>query len=146
MNEVAPHTIQIEVVKTGLRQTKDGIYCTFVLHPQDKEADRLISAHVGTQYVMVLAETNDDSSLVEDQEVVARGKLVTSAVLMCDEPDFQSFLGYTLGRVILNGELCGDALREFLQIESRSDLKTNDDAAQTFEELRGQYMDWRKQR
>lgn len=142
-NDIRDHTIQAEVVKTSLRQTKDGVYITFVLHPSDN-SDRLVAAHVGQRYIMALAELDDRDELVKDPLVEAGEKAVTSAVMLCKEPEFQVFVGYTVGRVILDEDTCKGALCTYLGIGSRSELKENMTARESFHALRGEFLDHKK--
>lgn len=45
--------IAFEALKVALRQTKDGINVTFVVHPDDVDAE-LLSAPIGTRYYVTL--------------------------------------------------------------------------------------------
>lgn len=143
MNEVAPHTIQTEVIKTALRQNKDGTYLTLLIHPDDN-TERLISAHVGQRYMAVFAQLDTNDSLVEDPKVEEKAKLVTSAVMLCKEPDFQAFVGYRLKIIIMDENQCKSAMCGILGIQSRSELKENAEAAAAFETMRGEFHDYKR--
>lgn len=142
-DNIRDHTIQVEVVKTNLRQTKDGTYITFVLNPNDN-VDRLTSAHVGQRYMMVLAEIDDNEEVVPDEEGVRKRKAIASAGLLCRQQAFQGFLAYETGRIILEEQVCEDVLREYLGVKSRSELNTKPEALNKFLDLRARFLHYVK--
>lgn len=131
--------VHCEAVKVSLMQTKDGVKITFVIHPSEIPSS-MFTDPVGTRYMLAAAKIGDDEQAVVPEEKIEGDRLVTSAALMCKEPEFWSWLvecGYT---GVHDEESASDALRTALSISSRGELATDQWAQRRFKEMRHNYM------
>lgn len=122
-----------EARKYALRQAKDGVIVSFVLHPSDVVAE-LLSAPIGEHYVVALAPYEKAAEEAEQQQpeapvpepekpVHTASKLSTDAFWMCRRRDFQEWLGVT-------GEAEADArVKDILVIQSKTQLDQDEGAA-----------------
>lgn len=142
----------IEALKYALRQTKDGVVVSFVIHPDDVTAE-LLADPIGARYQMVMVRIGDDEQPVVGREFKtkepttpldeANRKLVASAGILCREPAFWDFLfkqkiwwqGNRPEREV-DAVL---ALHKYLAIDSRAELVTNKAARAAFIKLREEY-------
>ena len=137
-------TDAIEVRKIGYRQSaKDGLVITFAVHPNDM-SPALAGAPIGTRYMAALVEIGDDEKPIE-QPAKAVGKRkwgeLTSAEqagIVCEEPLFATYVKEISPG---DGEPV-DYLRRYCQVESRSELNTNEDAKARWQILQSKYRAW----
>lgn len=61
MKRPSDNAIQLEVKKIAMRQSKDGLVLSLLLHPNDV-ASEIISADIGTVYMAAFVRLGDDSS------------------------------------------------------------------------------------
>lgn len=127
-----------EAKKYALRQAKDGVIVSFVLHPDDVVPE-LLSAPIGEHYVVALApyekaaaeaEQQPEAPPPEPEKVPHKSsKLSVEAFWMCRRRDFQEWLGVT-------GEDAADArVKSAIRIMSKTALDHNRDAAQRWRDL-----------
>lgn len=124
-----------EAKKYALRQAKDGVVVSFLVHPSDVVAE-LLSAPIGEHYVVALAPYEEKAAEVEQQpapepEKVPHepSKLSVQAFWMCRRRDFQEWLGVT-------GEDAADArVKSVIRIMSKTALDHNRDAAERWRDL-----------
>lgn len=127
-----------EAKKYALRQAKDGVIVSFVLHPDDVVPE-LLSAPIGEHYVVALAPYEKAAAEAEQQpeapspslEKVPHksSKLSVEAFWMCRRRDFQEWLG-------VSGEDAADArVKSAIRIMSKTALDHNRDAAQRWRDL-----------
>tara|TARA_R100000995_G_C3439170_1_gene102418 strand:+ start:100 stop:555 length:456 start_codon:yes stop_codon:yes gene_type:complete len=125
--EIKERAYGFEAVKTALRQTKDGISITLVIHPHDTPRD-LINDHIGQRYMVGMGRLNEQDEIEEPESVREGKRAVVSCAALCRDEDFQQWL-YDNGFVQdLTEKEAAEAIRLMLQIESRSELKTNEEA------------------
>lgn len=124
-----------EAKKYALRQAKDGVIVSFVLHPDDVVPE-LLSAPIGEHYVVALAPYEKAAEEAEQQPAPdpekmshASSKLSVQAFWMCRRRDFQEWLGVT-------GEDAANArVKSAIDIMSKTALDHNRDAAQRWRDL-----------
>jgi len=134
-------TIKFEGIKTGLRQSKDGYSLTLVVHPDDLPDD-LMRDFVGSRYMVVMVRIGDDEQPIERSE--STDTSVGIAGMICRDPDFWEFL-YEQEFLMEKGEkYCIEWLHMYLDIESRSELKSNSSARDLFNQLRKSFESWKK--
>lgn len=129
-----------EGVKTALRQTKDGVAITIVIHPSDLP-DGLLSDEIGARYMIGMARIGDNEEIIEPESVRESKRIVTSAGAMCRDNDFQKWL--------INNGFCGEeteasaaeGLRSLLQITSRSELNGNKEAQRKYNLIRQSFIE-----
>lgn len=127
-----------EAKKYALRQAKDGVVVSFLVHPADVIAE-LLSAPIGEHYVVALAPYEKAAEQAEqppeapapepEKAPHASSKLSNDAFWMCKRRDFQEWLGRTT-------EAATDArVKEILRITSKTELDRDPDAAQRWRDL-----------
>ena len=126
-SEIRERSYGFEAVKTALRQTKDGIAVTIVVHPNDVPPD-LMSDPIGSRYMIGMARLDEQEQIIEPESVKEGRKLSNQAGMFCRDHTFQQWL--------VNKDL---AVREFCEIHSRSELKSNDKAQAAWVDLLAQF-------
>lgn len=90
-----------------------------------------------------------ENKLIESKEKTPEQKAVSWAVMLCKEPEFWKFLNNKFansGMIFIEEESqCADKLKDFLEIGSRSEIATNEDARNKFRELAREYGNWKQQ-
>jgi len=135
-------TIQFEGVKTGLRQSKEGYNLTLAVHPDDLPDD-LMRDFVGSRYMVVMVRIGDEEQPINREVEFAGGHAVKIAGMLCRDPDFWSFVFDVHGDEITSESECVQWLQIFLDINSRSELKTNVKARELFIQLRKGFDKWK---
>ena len=133
--EIKERAYGFEAVKTALRQTKDGISITLVIHPHDTPRD-LINDHIGQRYMVGMGRLNEQDEIEEPESVREGKRAVVSCAALCRDIDFQTWI-YDNGFVEEPTEdRVSDAIRLMLSVESRSELKTNEEARRRWGRIR----------
>lgn len=135
-------TIQFEGVKLGLRQSKDGYNLSLAVHPDDIPDD-LVRDFVGSRYMVVMVRLGDDEQPVNRELEFAGNHAVKIAGMLCRDPDFWTFINDTQGDEVTSEFECAAWLKMFLNIESRSELKTDKNARENFAKLRKGFESWK---
>ena len=139
MTDIKEVSYAFEAVKSALRQTKDGISVSLVIHPNDVP-NPLLSDPVGSRYMVGMARLGDDDQPVESEEQREAKRDVTSAGALCRDTDFQKWLldnGYC--DEVSEDEAC-KALRILLGVVSRSEIKTNQEAQRKWRIIRNLFI------
>jgi hypothetical protein len=124
-----------EAVKSALRQTKDGISITLVIQPSDIPRD-LLNDNIGQRYMVGMGKLNDKEEIEEPESIREGKKMVTSCAAICRDFDFQKWL-FDNGFIDqMSEKLAAKAVRKLLQVESRSELKTNGKAQERWGRVR----------
>jgi len=135
-------TIQFEGIKTGLRQSKEGYNLTLAVHPDDLPDD-LMRDFVGSRYMVVMVRIGDEEQPINREVEFAGSHAVKIAGMLCRDPDFWSFVFDIHGDEITSESDCVQWLQIFLDINSRSELKTNVKARELFIQLRKGFDKWK---
>lgn len=124
-----PH---FEAVKVALKQDKTGYILTLNIHP-DEIDETIMRDFVGARYQVVMVRlNNEERPMNRDHEHSNDG--VRTAGILCRDPQFHKFL-YDGGHIfIANEEEVTNWLKEYLDIQSRSEIKESQRAQ---EKLRG---------
>ena len=138
-------SVTFEAVKTSISQTSTGIILRLAIHPNDLPKDLMLSP-VGTRYgvAMVMIGDDENPTMPEQAEEVVRA--IKSAGLLCRNSDFQKYMVYSGLAEEETEEAVVKALREHLEIKSRAEMRTNEDAFDRFIELRKDFQDWYRNR
>ena len=127
----------LEAIKTALRQTKDGIAITLVVHPNDVPPD-LMSDPIGSRYMVGMARLDDDDTIITPPSVREANKIVNQAGMLCREDSFQDWL-FDQGLIFeKNEEAAAMAVRQHCGIHSRIELSSNKTAQKLWTELLGE--------
>ena len=129
--------LQFEARKVALKQDRTGYVLTLSLHP-DEIPEELLRDFVGARYGCALVRIQDDES---PTPYVNR---VSKAGMLCRDINFQQYLWET-GLIVDKSEAsAADAVCEFCDIDSRSELNGNQNAQNEFDQLILGYEQWRK--
>jgi hypothetical protein len=144
------NAISLEIKKDGLQQRQSGdwmLRVTVAAHDMDQ---RIVAAPMGTRFVCVLVEVNDDETPV-DHQAIDRGKwrdlgATKQAGIRCKDPVFWAFLSEELEA----GEEINEVgatifVRTFCGVESRSDLEKpgHGDARARWYSLDNRFQAWK---
>jgi hypothetical protein len=125
-------TSQFEGVKVALKQDKTGFVLTLSIHPDDLP-DEILRDFVGARYQVVMVRLNNEE-LPMNREHEHSNDGVRSAGILCRDFQFHKFL-YDGGHIFIsNEEEATNWLKEYLDIQSRSEIK---ESASAQEKLRG---------
>ena len=136
--------IQFEGIKTGLKQSKDGYVLTMAVHPDDLPDD-LMRDFVGSRYVVVMVRLGDDEKPLNREQEFPGDHAVKMAGMLCRDPEFWEWLSLKKLLEEQNEKACAEWLSDYLGIESRKELKTDEDARALFNRLKEAFDAWRKQ-
>ena len=128
-----------EAIKIALKQDSNGFVLTMRIHP-DEMPEGLLRDYVGARYGVAMMRINDDETMttVEKQEPDAR---VMKAGILCRDFRFKQFLEKLLEVTISSEEDAAKQLCALLDINSRTELRSNIDAQSSFDKVVKDYED-----
>ena len=150
MTNVKDLAYNFEAVQVALRKDKNGYNLVLCVHPDDVPVG-LLRDWVGTRYGVAMVRINDQEEIDINPTELEGQRLVKSAIMSCKEPEFWEVLMDEIGESnhflsessyylftdnIDNEKNCIQALKGFLNIESRKELATNEVAQAKFKNLR----------
>lgn len=135
-------TLQFEAVKVALKQDKTGYILTLCLHPDEIPED-LLRDFVGSRYGVVMVRINEHEEPMDREEEFGGAKAVRLAGILCKEPDFWEFLYDDLQIMEKNEKEASEWLRNYLNVTSRSEIKTNPEAQQLLDKINKDYLRWK---
>lgn len=142
MKKPSDAAVHVEAVKSALRQTKDGVSLTLVLHP-DGMPPSILTDPVGTRYMVALVRLDEDDTPIAPREKVDGERAIASAAMLCRLPEFQRWVLKVFkpkGALALStDDSTAVWLRSYLGIQSRSELAYDRTARQKFLELRANF-------
>jgi len=116
-----------EAVKSVLRQSKDGIVISLVIHPSDVPSP-LLSDPIGSRYMVGMVRMGDNEEIIEPESVREGKRMVTSAGALCRDSDFQKWIVDNGFSEEQTEEAVVTGVKQLLKVESRAELKDNVDA------------------
>lgn len=132
-------TSQFEGKKVALKQTKDGIVMSLAIHPDDLP-EELIRDFVGARYMVVMVRLNDDETPMQREPV---NKHISVAGMLCRDPQFWDFL-YEQGLLLeTNEDATTEWLKAYLNIQSRRELKDNQEAQIALNKILREFKEWK---
>ena len=134
-------TIQFEGIKTSLRQTKDGYSLTLSVHPDDLPDD-LMRDFVGSRYMVVMVRIGDNEQPLNRELEFPGDHAVKMAGMICRDPDFWAWLESKFDVIVDSEKDCATWLSDFLNIQSRKELKENEEVRNVFNKLRQEFLAW----
>ena len=139
------NTIQFEAIKTALRQTKDGYGLSLAVHPDDLPDD-LMRDFVGSRYMVVMVRIGDNEKPVNRELEFPGDHAVKVAGMMCRDPDFWKWIKEraVLPQDIGSEKECASWLADYLNIQSRKELKEKETVREEFNKLRKSFEIWKK--
>lgn len=134
--------IQFEGVKVALKQDKTGYVLALSIHPDDVPMD-LLRDFVGARYgvAMVRIDGNEQPMNREEHD---GDKSIRIAGLLCRDPDFWRYLYSDTQIMQENEKEATQWLRDYLNVQSRSELKTNLAARELLDKLHKDLGIWKQ--
>jgi hypothetical protein len=134
-------TLQFEGVKVALKQDKTGYVLTLSMHPDEIPED-LLRDFVGARYQVVMVRLNGHEEPMDRQNEFEGDRAIRIAGLLCRDEKFWKYL-YEDNQILEAKEKeSTDWLRDYLNIPSRSELKTNPQARLLLDQLHKEYSAW----
>ena len=129
-----------EAVKSVLRQSKDGIVLSLVIHPSNVPTP-LLADPIGSRYMVGMVRMGDNEEIIEPESVREGKRMVTSAGALCRDSDFQKWLvdnGFTDDQT---ETAAAATVKRLLKVESRAELKDNVDAQRRWSIIRQHFIE-----
>ena len=134
-------TLQFEGVKVALKQDKTGYVLTLSMHP-DEIPEELLRDFVGARYQVVMVRLDGHEEPMDRQNEFEGDRAIRIAGLLCRDPKFWAYL-YEDNQILEAKEKeTTDWLRDYLNIPSRSELKTNPQARILLDKIHKEYTAW----
>jgi hypothetical protein len=134
-------TLQFEGVKIAMKQDKTGYILTLNVHP-DEVPEALLRDFVGARYQVVMVRLNGEEQPINRDAEYSRDA-VRAAGILCRDPQFAQYL-LDIGQIFEMTESAVVAwLKEELDIQSRSELKENQQAAKKLQFVQQEYRSWK---
>lgn len=135
-------TIQYEAVKVALKQDRTGFVLTLNIHPDDAP-ETLLRDFVGARYQVVMVRLNGEEKPMMREQEHGRDP-VRMAGILCRDQSFAKFL-LESGSIFDDDEVTVVAwVKEHLGVESRSELKSNPEAARKLWAIKEEYELWKQ--
>jgi len=136
-------TLQFEAVKVALKQDKTGYVLTLSLHPEDAPED-LLRDFVGARYQVVMVRLGTNEIPMNREAEFEADNLIRTAGILCRDPKFWKYLFDENQIFEEEEELCTDWLRNYLNVKSRTELKTNKEARVLLKKILKEYGEWKQ--
>ena len=111
----------------------------------------LFQSWVGARYQVVLVQIGDDEQPTKPDKATEVDRIIQSAGMLPRLPQFATFMEAE-GLLLNSNEFSSDdprlelltvkPLRNYLGVQSRSDLRTNSEALKKYVELRSRFQKW----
>lgn len=119
---------------------KNGYVVKLAIHPNDVP-ENFVKDLVGTRYQFAGVKLKDDGSFEKKLKGPKRDE-VQHAALLCKNPIFWQFMEKKYDAMDQSERCATEALREYLGVESRSELADSELARRRFHELVSEYERW----
>jgi len=134
-------TSNFEAVKVALKQDKSGFVLTLSMHP-DEVPEEIIRDFVGARYQVVMVRLNADERPMNREQEYAHDP-TRMAGMLCRELAFHKFL-YDGGHIFMaNEEEATNWLKEYLGVESRTEIKDKPEAQQKLRGVNQEFQAWK---
>lgn len=132
-------TSQFEGKKVALKQTKDGHVLTLAIHPDDTP-EEIFRDYVGARYMVVMVRIDENEQPMERQPI---NKHISIAGMLCRDPQFWEFLFEQSLLLETNEDAATEWLKAYLNIDSRSELKDNEEAQIALNKILREFKEWK---
>jgi hypothetical protein len=132
-------TMQFEALKVALKQDKTGYVLTLCMHPDDIPTD-LLRDFVGARYQVVMVRLNGHENPMTDEH--DGDKSIRAAGILCRDKRFWKFLHDDTQIISPKEADATEWLREYLGVQSRSELKIDVNARKMLEKITKEYREW----
>lgn len=146
-------SMSMECKKDGLSQLQDGSWVLKLkVHPSEM-SPALLTAGMGTRFMAVLVEINDNETPVSKEEQAERSRpiktkkrwnelpLSQQAAIRCGEPGFRMYISERY-RIEPDEQSIADAVRKICVVQSRRDISAGTTAGDTWAALDDGYQFW----
>jgi len=134
-------TIQFEAIKVALKQDKEGYVLTLRIHPDDLQ-DELIRDFIGSRYQVVMVRLNQDEQPMDREAELGGAKAIRVAGMLCRDPKFWEYLHQDLQIIEPKEEEATEWLRNYLNVQSRSEIKSNVQAQELLDKVHKEFKQW----
>ena len=134
-------TINFEAVKMALKQYKDCYVLSLDIHPVDLQDD-LMRDFIGSRYQVVMVRLNENEQAMDRESELGGTKAVRIAGMLCRDPKFWAYLHQDLQIIEASESDATEWLRHYLNVQSRSDIKTNPEAQQLLDKVHKEFKQW----
>ena len=134
-------TSNFEAVKVALKQDKSGFVLTLSMHPDDVP-EEILRDFVGARYQVVMVRLNSDERPMNREHDHGHDP-VRMAGMLCRELAFHKFLCDGGHIFMANEEEATNWLKEYLSVESRTEIKDNANAQQKLRGLYQEFQSWK---
>lgn len=147
---------KFEAKKSGLRQSKDGVVISLVIHPSDVSQE-ILSDPIGQVYMVACAPVDDepqqpanpspfDENPFPPDKTLGERALARAAMLIRNDR-FQAYSeSETFDFEDMKPEERADRfLKERLEIQSKSELLTSDGARSRLDTLADEFLKWERE-
>ena len=135
-------TLNFEAIKVALKQDKTGYVLTLCVHPDDIP-NELLRDFVGSHYQVVMVRLNGDNQPLNRDGEFEGDRAIRLAGVLCREKEFWEYLNDEGQIFDINEESATEWLRDYLGVQSRSELKTNQEARLRLKKINEEYKAWR---
>lgn len=132
------NAVHFEAVKIALSQGKDGLILKLAIHPNDAPQDVILDP-VGARYIIAAVRLSDDDQPMAPQRKKAVDSIISAAGLMCRNDRFQNWLVLSGHADTADETSAVAAIRNLCGIKSRSEFATNEDARNTFLQIKREF-------
>lgn len=136
-------TMQFEAVKVALKQDKTGFVLTLCMHP-DEIPEEMLRDYVGSRYQVVMVRIDQNEKPMERQEDDSGAKAIQLAGILCKDKRFWQYLHQDNQILTENEKESTDWIREYLGVQSRAELRTNNKAVIRLLSLNKEFQEWLK--
>jgi hypothetical protein len=136
-------TMQFEAVKVALKQDKSGFILTLCMHP-DEIPEEMMRDYVGSRYQVVMVRIDQNERPMDRQEGDSGAKAIQLAGILCKDVRFWEYLHQDNQILTANEKESTDWIREYLGVQSRTELKTNNNAVIRLLSLNKEFLEWLK--
>lgn len=135
-------TLQFEAIKVALKQDKTGYVLTLCMHPDEIPED-LLRDFVGARYQVVMVRLNSTDLPLDRQEEFSGDRARKIAGALCRDPDFWTYL-HDDGQILEpTEEEATTWLREYLNVQSRAELRSNPEARVRLDSINMEFLKWK---
>jgi hypothetical protein len=134
-------TINFEAVKVALKQNKEGYVLTLAIHPDDLQDD-LMRDFIGSRYQVVMVRLNESEQVMDREAELGGAKAVRIAGMLCRDPKFWEYLHHDLQIIEASESEATEWLRNYLNVQSRSDIKSNPEAQSLLDKVHKEFKQW----
>ena len=134
-------TSNFEAVKVALKQDKSGFVLTLSIHP-DEVPEEILRDFVGARYQVVMVRLSSDERPMNREQDHGHDP-VRMAGMLCRELAFHKFLCDGGHIFMANEEEATNWLKEYLSVESRTEIKDNANAQQKLRGIYQEFQSWK---